>query len=306
VALLAALAITPSVARADDAATKKPATAGAKPSSLLPSKGSAKQEKTTAKPSTDAKAKPQDASDSDKKSDTKSDAKADAPKTDAAQSDAAKTDAKSDEKKVEPKKDAPAEGTVLVHLDSPTPVALEAEETPNSESFHQVCTSPCDQRLPVGTRYRVVAQAENDADDLRPSKPFWLDTQKDSLTLKVDPQTKKDFRNGLIVAGSGGAVFLGGVVTLIVGLANRNDPQGIDGTVTDRTYSDTMWVGTTLMVVGLAVGAYGGSMLWNSRHTTVNGGVQAPPPAKGQGPSQTRQAFAMPATQTFQILGGSF
>jgi hypothetical protein len=263
----------------------------------------------------DAKnAKPQDdAKPADKKAEEK---KADDAKpADKKPEDKKPEDAKPAEPKADANKDEPSAGTVLVRIDSPAPVVLEQEDEPKSESFKPACDSPCEKRLPTGVRYRVVPKEAGA--DLRPSKPFYLDTQGDTLRLKVKPATKSDETNGIIVMGASGAVFVAGVVTLIVGFANRTTVQpGIDGSVSDRSYPDTMWVGSALTVGGLVGGIVGTSMYLKSKNSEVVGGVQAPPPAQGRAPSPGRSvgtatgaggaSWEMPRAHTFPILRGSF
>lgn len=161
-----------------------------------------------------------------------------------------------------------AEVEVMLHVDSPEVVAIEREDT-----GEVVCTSPCDRRVPATARYRIGGS--------RPSEPFTLDARDGAAKLTVTPASKRDFWAGVAALGAGGALVAGGIVALSLGYANRPEVPGAEGTVTDNSYTDTMIVGTTLVVSGIAAGIWGGATALENRRTTVEGSVVKAPPARG-------------------------
>lgn len=161
-----------------------------------------------------------------------------------------------------------AEVQVMLHVDAPQVVAIEREDT-----GEVVCKSPCDRLVPATVRYRIGGS--------RPSEPFTLDARDGTAKLTVAPASKRDFWAGIGALGAGGALVAGGIVALSLGYANRPEVPGAEGTVTDNTYTDTMIVGTTLIVSGLAAGIWGGATALANRRTTVEGSVVKAPPARG-------------------------
>ena len=160
------------------------------------------------------------------------------------------------------------EPTVMLHVKSDAVVAIEREDT-----GELVCTSPCDKPVPQGVRYRVGGG--------RPSDSFILDAHGGAAKITVDAASKRGFWTGASVLGAGVALAAGGVIALAMGYANQGLVPGADGTVTDTTYSDTMILGTTLVVAGVAAGIYGGATLASNLKSSVTGAIVKAPPARG-------------------------
>jgi hypothetical protein len=162
-----------------------------------------------------------------------------------------------------------AEPTVMLHVKSrDVAVPIEREDT-----GEVVCTSPCDKPVPATVRYRIGGY--------RPSDAFTLDAHGGEAALEVEAATKRGFLSGSLVLGAGASLALGGIVTLALGYASQDPVPGVDGTVTDTTYSDTMIVGTTLVVAGVASGIWGGATLASNLQTRVTGNIVKAPPARG-------------------------
>jgi hypothetical protein len=162
-----------------------------------------------------------------------------------------------------------AEPTVMLHVKSPDgAVTIEREDT-----GEVVCTSPCDKAVPATVRYRIGGY--------RPSDAFTLDAHGGEAKLEVDAATKSGFWSGALVLGAGASLALGGIVAFALGYASQDTVPGVDGTVTDTTYSDTMILGTTLVVAGVASGIWGGARLASNLQTRVIGNIVKDPPARG-------------------------
>src|SRR5215467_5295440 len=93
-------------------------------------------------------------------------------------------------------------GTVMVHVNSTTPVTLQ-HRTNDTQQWETLCTSPCDVRAPIGDQYQIVG------DNVNASKPFALDPSAgDTVTLDVRASGKNDKTIGYVVAGGGAALFI--------------------------------------------------------------------------------------------------
>jgi hypothetical protein len=86
--------------------------------------------------------------------------------------------------------------------------------------------------------------------------------------------SKKDdskIRTGWILVGVGSAVGIAGIIINIVG-ANSGHVPGEGGpgdtSSTDNTRTDLYFLGTTLLVAGVATGVYGGSLVWSGNNGT--------------------------------------
>ena len=185
--------------------------------------------------------------------------------------------------------------------DAPTGVI---ELSPEREDTGElVCTSPCDKPVPQGVRYRVGGG--------RPSDSFILDAHGGAAKITVDAASKRGFWTGASVLGAGVALAAGGVIALAMGYANQGLVPGADGTVTDTTYSDTMILGTTLVVAGVAAGIYGGATLASNLKSSVTGAIVKAPPARGNAqPLRTVSArdatWSAGPTVFVPILKGAF
>ena len=190
------------------------------------------------------------------------------------------------------------EPTVMLHVKSDAVVAIEREDT-----GELVCTSPCDKPVSQAVRYRIGGA--------RPSESFVLDAHGGEAKIAVDAASRRGFWTGIGVLGAGAALAAGGVIALAVGYANQGPVPGADGTVTDTTYSDTMILGTTLVVAGVAAGIYGGATFASNLRSRVTGNVVKDPPARGNAqPLRTASAhdstWSAGPTIFVPILRGAF
>ena len=182
-----------------------------------------------------------------------------------------------------------------LHVDSPEAVSIEREDT-----GEVVCTSPCNKSVPATTRYRIGGKS------VRASKPFELDATKSDVKIKVDPGTNRGYWTGIAVLGAGGALAIAGGVTMAVGQANRESVPGPDGTTTELGFTNTMFVGTTLIVAGICAGIWGGAKVLGEKESTVTGNVVKPPPARGDAPRPQQAAWISVPTYSLPIIGGTF
>jgi hypothetical protein len=169
---------------------------------------------------------------------------------------------------------ASTDGTVLVHLETPSPVSLEHRAGPQAAWEHG-CDSPCDARMPVGDEYRIVGGS-----DINQSNSFILDGSKgDRAVLYVAPGSKNRQKIGTGILIGGAVVLVGGVIGGLAAACPSCTFQA-NGTTDNQNWL-AIGIGTGLAVVGLSAGIFGASWLVNNAHTQVSGAVQAAPPARG-------------------------
>lgn len=215
-------------------------------------------------------------------------AKADAPVDTQTSSDVkpdAKVDTKAEYTKVDDKPAAPADGNVEVHIDSPQAVSLEKRES-GSQKWEFVCTSPCDQRQSVGFEYRIVGT------DLNESHPFTLDGSAGKVVLKVTPGVHNKAETGKWILIGGGVLAVGGVLVLILGSSAKADSTG----VINQANSNTIFLGSTMLLAGLGGAVFGGSWFVNNSHTGVDGDIMRTTnekPAPGGAPGGVKGEFKL-------------
>lgn len=163
---------------------------------------------------------------------------------------------------------APAAATqalVLVHIDSPDPVNLEA---PNADgSWSAVCHSPCDRPLPAG-EYRIYGNG------IRSSKSFQIEPGS-RTTLEVDPTSSGGHTAGIVLTVVGGvgllpgaavtAAWLGGelvgvifICPIVAAFASKADQNSAYGNCLGDISS---WVGKGYSEPGVWIPAIAGTVL---------------------------------------------
>ncbi len=162
----------------------------------------------------------------------------------------------------------PVAGSVTVHINSSKPVSLERFAA-GGQGWEFACSSPCDQAFSSSDQYRIVGAGLNE------SKTFLLDTSMgEKVTLDVSPGQKNKYSTGEWVLIGGGALIVGGVITLIAG-SSSNAVPGNDGATTSTKNTNVIFVGTSLIVGGVILGITGGSLMVNNAHTKVDGAIDA-------------------------------
>ena len=195
----------------------------------------------------------------------------------------------------------PADGTVNVHINSKPAVTLQKRSTPGG-AWETVCTSPCDQRVPVGDEYQVTG------DGVVASKPFRLDSSRGTVVLDVTPGNPTKEKVGLYVAIGGAVLIVGGAITMIAG-AKPSSTFPADGTTSDRN-TNVLFVGAALVFSGVVAVIYGGAMMVNNKTSAVEGDVSTKAgPAMGNKDVFVRTAqVPAPTTPTFvvPVFSGTF
>jgi hypothetical protein len=197
---------------------------------------------------------------------------------------------------------ASTDGTLLVHLDSPSTVSLEHRAGPQA-AWEHACDSPCDARLPVADQYRIVG-----GPDINASNPFILDGSKgDRAVLYVAPgsKTRQKIGTGILIGGA--VVAVGGAIAGFAASCPSCDFN--QGTSTDNRNWLAIGVGTGLAVVGISAGIFGAAWLVDNGHSRVSGAVQAAPPARGSNDPvyvTGMRATMPPMTQSFAFPVMSF
>ncbi|MBX3223611.1 MAG: hypothetical protein KF795_24075 [Labilithrix sp.] len=153
----------------------------------------------------------------------------------------------------EPPKDEPR---ARVHVTSPKPVIL-YRRPPGSTTWTQVCTSPCDEELPIGGTYRIHGNG------MSPKEISLIASAGDVVELVVDPPS---------TAGrvAGGFLIGGGVIAILAGAniaADAIDASGYERSNRDSSYcyeqrnSSAHQTGDGIATVGL-LAIVGGIVLY--------------------------------------------
>jgi hypothetical protein len=84
---------------------------------------------------------------------------------------------------------------------------------------------------------------------------------------------------GWVLLGAGGAVAIGGIVIdAVAGTKNQVSGSGAgDDGKTQGAKTDLLFAGTTMILAGVLVGIYGGSLIASSRKADVDAQTAAPP-----------------------------
>jgi hypothetical protein len=185
------------------------------------------------------------------------------------------------------------DGLVKVHIQTKELVTLEHRSGPGVP-WQVACETPCDVRLPATDQYRVVGAGLNE------SEPFVLATPKgDTVKIHVAPGLRNREKIGEALTITGATLTVG---ALIVGLVAA-EPSSVfqaNGT-TNNTNWNVIAVGTTIAVVGLGTGIFGGAWWYDNAHTRVAGDIQGDQPARGAAEPryQTGMRSVVPNLQTY-------
>lgn len=132
--------------------------------------------------------------------------------------------------------------TVIVHIESPEPVKLEAMR---GRQATLVCESPCDIAVPIDSFYRI-------GGSIRASKQFKIAANPgERVVLHVDPTSKGGFVGGVILVSLGGVSLLIGSLVYLVSAA-------IDSLDNGRDADGGKTAG--LVMMGLGAGGIGGGI----------------------------------------------
>jgi hypothetical protein len=168
-------------------------------------------------------------------------------------------------------------GGVFLHIASKETVTIEKDDT-----GEVVCSSPCDKSVPADTRYHIGGH--------RPSPSFVLaPASNGKADLHVKPGSRAGFWTGVGGVALGTALIGTGVAVLIVGVNNRNPVGGADTETTDNSFTDTMSIGTVMILGGVAIGLGGGAFLAANASTSIWGNVQ-----KSAGSTRDAQPRTLP------------
>jgi hypothetical protein len=145
------------------------------------------------------------------------------------------------------------------------------------------------------------------------SSPAMADDTKSTTGYEASPPPRKDSSKattGWILLGGGGALAIGGIVVDAIGAGqNQVSGQGAtsDTSTTQHSKTDLLFAGTTMIIVGVVAGIYGGALVVDSKRQDVSS--SAPPPALGSADSVTKAAQASLAsapTVVVPVLGARF
>jgi hypothetical protein len=146
------------------------------------------------------------------------------------------------------------------------------------------------------------------------SSPAMADDTKSTTGFQESqpaPRKSSSSTTGWIVLGGGGALALGGIVVDAIGAGKNNvSGQGATGdtATTQEAKNNLLFAGTTMIVVGLVAGIYGGSMILDAKKSQ-DAASTAPPPALGSADPVTKAAQASLAgapTVMVPVLGARF
>jgi hypothetical protein len=150
------------------------------------------------------------------------------------------------------------------------------------------------------------------------SSPAMADDTKSTTGFEASqPAPRKDSSKamtGWIVLGGGGALALGGIIVDAIG-AGKNNVSGQGGAgdtaTTQGAKYDLLFAGTTMIVLGVVAGIYGGSLVLEAKRASQDADLArtAPPPALGSADPVTKAAQASLAgapTVVVPVLGARF
>lgn len=156
------------------------------------------------------------------------------------------------------------------------------------------------------------AFAQDDNSKAAAQAPSETTTESASTGSSQQQDAKQKEKTGWIVLGAGGVGFVTGVVFDIIGGFSGNIAgAGAPGDSGETSNARPAWVfaGTTLMVLGLAAGVYGGSMIISARKGTEPTTSTPPPKDDAGGDSATKAAQAKAASApqfVVPLLHGTF
>jgi hypothetical protein len=146
------------------------------------------------------------------------------------------------------------------------------------------------------------------------SSPAMADDTKSTTGYEAAPAPRKDSSKsttGWILLGGGGALAIGGIVVDAIGAGqNQVSGQGAAGdtATTQHSKTDLLFAGTTMIIVGVVAGIYGGSLVLDSKRSQ-DASSSTPPPALGSADPVTKAAQASLAsapTVVVPVLGARF
>lgn len=197
----------------------------------------------------------------------------------------------------------PAEASaVMLHVASKETVTIQKDDT-----GEVVCTSPCDKPVPADARYRIGGH--------RPSPSFVLAPGANGKAdLHVNAGSKAGFWTGVGGVTLGTLALGAGIGVLVYGVNNRNHIGGADSETTDTSFTDTMTVGTVIIVAGVTLALTGGAFMVANASTELWGNVRksggstrdAQPRTLPQRPTSTVAVGALPRPTFVPIFSGTF
>jgi hypothetical protein len=185
---------------------------------------------------------------------------------------------------------------VLVHIDAPAGVWLEAETTIDDD-WQRVCSAPCDELLPSALSYRVAG------DDIKSSDGFTLQASPGSREkLTVDGASDNVFTLSIVGITLGSVAATVGTCGWLVGWIEGNGEAGVTARNTD------------LAVIGLgSLLAIGGAILAVSttkvQQDLGSREARAPPDTSSRTPiwaTSSREPRSLAPTVGIPILRGQF
>jgi hypothetical protein len=147
------------------------------------------------------------------------------------------------------------------------------------------------------------------------SSPALADDTKSTTGYEASPPPRQDSSKattGWILLGGGGALAIGGIVVDAIGAGkDQVSGQGATGdtATTQHSKTDLIFAGTTMIIVGVVAGIYGGSLIVSSKRSQDDVSSSAPPPALGSADPVTKAAQASLAsapTVVVPVLGARF
>jgi hypothetical protein len=174
--------------------------------------------------------------------------------------------------KVHAQEAPPVASPTTVHIEGSADAVLQMQQGPATNSWVDVCQSPCGASVPADATYRIRG------DGLRPSRTFMLDGSTGHVVLNVSPATTTAHTAGMVVGIGGGAVAGVGLFIMLFG--------AFPCMIADRKCqmpTDVIAAGAIVMGVGLG-GLIGGAIVLATHSSTGVKRSAAPPviPAAAQ------------------------
>jgi hypothetical protein len=159
----------------------------------------------------------------------------------------------------------PPSDRLRVHMTGSPDASL---ETRSGEGWALVCTSPCDQWLPIGGNYRVTGP------DIRDSTAFALEGKTGTTdSLYVDAASSSAFAGGMVAASIGyAATAIGLALVLVAAMENLGPALDADGSgnFSSPPSGIGLAVPAGMIISGAVVGTIGLVLNRSNVHTSVD------------------------------------
>ncbi len=199
--------------------------------------------------------------------------------------------------RLDPSDDARHDTTVVVHVDSPGPVALQRQDADGV--WRDVCSSPCDRALAVHRPYRVAGSG------ISASEEFSLQGRGTRVTLDVRPSSNGWVVAGIVMTSVGGATLATGALLAAV-VAGLQHGEAAAGGRPQSDAATTATAGIAMMAIGAAAVVAGVVAIAENPLTPTGVQVHDVAAAAPMWREQAGVEAAVPRVAWVAVVGGRF